>query len=234
MRITLLSDTHNKHHQITKDLPGGDLIVHGGDLSSRGYPHEITAFCKWYDGLDNYNHKVFISGNHDFLFENRRDDAAQIVNSYKNITYLQDDFVSIGEGYEPQAKIYGSPWQPEFCNWAFNLPRNGIGLQKAWNAIPDDTDILITHGPPYGILDTVLGLPDRLGCEVLANRVSILKPKIHIFGHIHSGNGYYFDGYTHYFNASVLNERYEYEYKPVTFDWDPKTNTVTFLENNQE
>lgn len=227
MRISFISDTHTKHIQVAKDLPGGDLIIHAGDISSRGYPREITAFCTWFDQLDNYDHKIFIPGNHDFMFENRREEAMQIVRSYKSINVLLDDYISVGPDEEHLVKIYGSPWQPEFCNWAFNLPRNGIGLTKVWGAIPDDTDILITHGPPFGTLDQVIGRADHLGCEVLANRLSALKPKIHVFGHIHSGNGYRFDGTTHFINASSLNERYEYEYKPITIEWDPKTNTIS-------
>jgi Icc-related predicted phosphoesterase len=234
MRITCISDTHTKHIQVAKDLPGGDLLIHAGDLSSRGYPYEVERFCQWLDELDNYDHKVFIPGNHDFLFENKREDAMQIVRSHKSINLLLDDHISVGPDEDSLIKIYGSPWQPEFCNWAFNLPRNGIGLTKAWGAIPDDTDILITHGPPFGILDKVIGRDDNLGCEVLTNRILSLKPKIHVFGHIHSGNGYYFDGTTHFINASSLNERYEYEYKPITIDWDPKTNTVTILKNNND
>lgn len=225
MRISFISDTHNKHNQIKADLPGGNILIHAGDLSSRGYPHEVEAFCKWFDKIDNYDHKIFIAGNHDFLFENRRSDAAQIVNSYKWINYLQDDRMTIG--LDPEIKIYGSPWQPEFYNWAFNLPREGWEIQKVWDAIPDDTDILITHGPPNGVLDNIIGWTDKLGCEVLIRRINAFKPKIHVFGHIHSGNGYFFDGHTHFINASVLNEKYEYEYKPLTIEWDPISNKIT-------
>ena len=230
IRITVISDTHNKHKTLNDILPGGDLLIHAGDLSSRGYSHEVQNFCKWFDSISNYDHKIFIAGNHDFLFENHPDEAAQIVNSYKWITYLQDSFVSIGEDPDALVKVYGSPWQPEFYNWAFNLPRKGEELAKVWNDVPDDVDILITHGPSHGTLDQVKGWSDQLGCELLAARLAVIKPKIHVCGHIHSGYGYVFDGSTHYFNASVLNERYEYEYAPKTFDWDPKTNSITFVE----
>jgi Icc-related predicted phosphoesterase len=126
--------------------------------------------------------------------------------------------------------IYGSPWQPEFYNWAFNLPKNGFGLAGKWEAIPDNTDILITHGPAFGTLDTVVGRRhDHLGCELLAERIEVVKPKIHICGHIHSGYGYYWNGHTHFFNASVLDEQYEYTQKPMTFDWNKETNEIEFL-----
>jgi Icc-related predicted phosphoesterase len=95
--------------------------------------------------------------------------------------------------------------------------------------IPADTDILITHGPAWGYVDQVIGRTDHLGCELLADRIKEIKPKIHVCGHIHSGHGYVFEDGTHYFNASILNEQYQYGQKPITFDWDKATNTVTFL-----
>jgi Icc-related predicted phosphoesterase len=96
--------------------------------------------------------------------------------------------------------------------------------------IPEGIDILITHGPAWGILDDVEGNRNvHLGCELLAEKIKQIKPKIHICGHIHSGHGHYFDGYTHYFNASVLNEQYLYSHKPWIIDWNPLTNEIDFL-----
>jgi Icc-related predicted phosphoesterase len=103
-------------------------------------------------------------------------------------------------------------------------------LAAKWEAIPDNTDILITHGPAFGTLDTVAGRAnDNLGCELLAERIEVIKPKIHVCGHIHSGYGYVFKDGTHFFNAAVLDEQYEYTQKPMTFDWDKETNTIEFL-----
>jgi len=233
MRITLISDTHTKHHEITHDLPGGDLLIHAGDLMNSGRnPNDITEFCKWFDGLDQYDHKVFIAGNHDRMFENFPEKSMEIVRSYKWIDYLQDDWIKVGDDKE-MVKIYGSPWQPEFHHWAFNLPRMGEELKAKWSAIPEDADILITHGPAQGKLDTS-GPPYNeplLGCELLAARIEEIKPKIHVCGHIHGGFGYKFDGHTHWFNASILNEYYEYVNKPVTFDWNPITNELNFIYN---
>ena len=230
MIITLISDTHNKHKQVHFDLPGGDLLIHAGDISSMGYEHEIREFCAWYDKIVTYDHKAFIAGNHDWGFQNNTEKVSEIVNSYKTIDYLQDDLLCVGENYEDMVKIWGSPWQPEFHNWAFNLPRNGKELEEKWSQIPVDTDILITHGPAFGKLDTVKGSTVNLGCELLAERINtVARPKIHVCGHIHSGNGYYFDGQTHYFNASVLNEHYSYAYKPVTIDWNSETNEIKFI-----
>lgn len=233
MRITLISDTHCKHKQIHFDLPGGDLLIHAGDISSMGYEHEIREFCGWYDKIVTYDHKVFIAGNHDWGFQDNVEKSMEIVNSYKTIDYLQDDLLCIGDDkdYSKMIKIWGMPWQPEFMNWAFNLPRGSAVMKDTIAQIPVDTDILITHGPRWGVLDDVEGNRGvHLGCEDLAEHINtVSRPKIHVCGHIHTGHGYYFDGQTHYFNASVLNERYVYENKPLTFDWDPETNDINFV-----
>lgn len=235
MRITLISDTHTKHDELSydpTDLPGGDLLIHAGDIMNSGRnPMDIHKFCKWFDGLNQYDTKVFIAGNHDRLFETDPEMASQIYTSFKNIEYLQDNRLDLWDQDDQQTVIYGSPWQPEFYNWAFNLPRRGDELKEKWDAIPADTDILITHGPPQDHLD-VSGPPynePHLGCELLRVKVDEQPPKIHVFGHIHGGYGYKFHNGTHFFNASILNERYEYVNRPVTFDWDPETNEITFL-----
>jgi len=229
MKITFISDTHNKHNQVTSSLPGGDLLIHAGDISSMGHKHEIQQFCKWFNSLENYTVKVFIAGNHDFGFQTEPKMAKEIVGSYKWINYLQDNFLGYGVDTENYVKIYGSPWQPEFNGWAFNLPKYGWELEQAWEEIPDDTDILVTHGPAFGYLDTIMGQYDNLGCELLTKRIKTIKPKIHVCGHIHSGYGYVFDGDTHFINASVLDEQYQYTQKPLTVEWDPVTNKLEFI-----
>ena len=235
IRISVISDTHTKHDELSydpTDLPGGDLLIHAGDLMNSGRnPMDIYKFCKWFDGLEQYHHKVFIAGNHDRIFETDPEMASEIYRSYKNITYLQDDCVQVGDD-NFMAKIWGSPWQPEFYSWAFNLPKGGPGLMSKWEAIPVDTDILITHGPPQDHLD-VSGPPynePHLGCALLREKVDEQPPKIHVFGHIHGGYGYKFHNGTHFFNASVLNEEYNYANKPFVFEWDPSTNQIFFPE----
>ena len=221
MKITFISDTHTKHKQL--DLSGGDLLIHAGDIMNSGYSKsDIHAFCEWFEAQD-YKHKIFIAGNHDRMFENHPLESNTIVNKY-DVTYLQDD-----EHLIDGVKLYGTPWQPEFCNWAFNLPRRGDGLMAKWGAIPKDTDILITHGPAYGHLDVSGYGGQNVGCELLRERIDKVKPLIHVFGHIHGSAGYKFDGTTHYFNASVLNERYEYQNKPMTIDLDLETREITFI-----
>lgn len=227
MEITFISDTHSRHTDITKDLPGGDLLLHSGDFMNSGVKqNEMFSFCDWFNKLDEYDSKIFIAGNHDILFEQSPTFVKGVLSGYKWIDYLQDEEIIVNG-----VKIYGSPWQPEFYNWAFNLPRRGPGLSSRWENIPNDTDILITHGPPQGILD-ISGPPysqGDLGCELLRVRVDELKPKIHLFGHIHGSYGYKFINGTHFINASVLNEQYEYKNKPLTVKWDKESNDLTFL-----
>jgi len=228
MKITFISDSHTKHQQISKDLPGGDLIIHAGDLMNSGYePRDIADFVNWYSSLltMDYKHRVFIAGNHDRMFEDNPELAKELVDAYSGgLIYLQDQSHVI-DG----VKIYGSPYQPAFYDWAFNLPRNGWELELKWKDIPDDTDILVTHGPPFGHCDVTPYGNLNVGCELLRARIDELKPKIHVFGHVHSGYGYKFHEGTHFINAAVLNEKYKYANKPFTIDWDPETNELEFI-----
>lgn len=230
MRITTISDTHTKHYACEKDLPGGDLLIHSGDFMNSGYSYaEAKLFFEWFDRIDNYDTKVFISGNHDRMMEiNPEWGKSELVYS-KSIDYLQDTALDLWDEFDAQIRIYGSPWQPEFHSWAFNLPRNSDVLKSKWDAIPHDTDILITHGPPFGHLDIPGGQSLRVGCELLRYRVDEIKPKIHVFGHIHGGAGYYYNGHTHFINAAILDERYVYANLPQTFDWNPITNEIKWI-----
>jgi predicted phosphodiesterase len=231
IKITFISDTHTLHNEL--ELPGGDILIHAGDIMNSGYDQtEIVDFCKWF-AVQKYNTLIFIAGNHDRRFENHLEDTNKIIKLFKRIHYLQDEELIVGNDgkIESSVKIYGSPWQPEFYNWAFNLPRGGEELKTIWEAIPEETDILITHGPPQDHLD-VSGSPynePHLGCEVLRARVDEIKPKIHVFGHIHGGHGYKLTNATHFINASIVNEQYELEYEPITLEWDRETNELKIM-----
>jgi predicted phosphodiesterase len=227
-RLTFISDTHTKHEKLNGFLPGGDILICAGDISSRGYTNELDDFFKWYDKIDNYDHKIFIAGNHDFGFQDNPDKIKGLLTGYKTIDYLQDEYMGIQDGDELELKIWGSPWQPEFHKWAFNLPR-GEKIMEKWNLIPNDVDILVTHGPAFGKLDYVPYSNLNVGCEDLLIKIQEIKPKIHVFGHIHEGAGHVFDGTTHFFNAAVLNDRYEFRNKPMTIDWDSETNQIEFI-----
>ena len=208
MEITFISDTHNMHHLMTSDLSGGPMIIHAGDISGRGKYNEVNDFLQWFSSLP-YMHKIFIAGNHDFIFE--KENALIIP---EDVIYLQDDAVTI-EGI----KIYGSPWQPWFYDWAFNLPRKGPGLYSKWESIPTDVDILITHSPPYGILDLTYRDRTPVGCEALRERLNEISPKIHVFGHIHEAYGQEKIGETLFINAAMLDLRYEYTHKPIIINY---------------
>jgi Icc-related predicted phosphoesterase len=229
-KLTFISDTHTKHEKLNGFLPGGDMLICGGDITSRGYLTEIENFLKWFDKIDNYDHKIFIAGNHDFGFQDQPNETKGLLTGYKTVDYLQDELLLVGNGdYEDMVKVWGTPWQPEFHNWAFNLPR-GQALKEKWDMITVGTDILVTHGPAFGKLDYVAYDGKNVGCEDLLFKVQEIKPKIHVFGHIHEGYGYVFDGHTHYINAAVLNGRYEFRNKPVNVLWDKNTNHLEFVD----
>ena len=233
MKITFISDTHSKHNQVTSSLPGGDVLIHAGDISNKGHRSEIQDFIKWFSTIENYTHKIFIAGNHDFGCQDEVLAVEELLRLNPGSEYLYDDIFLIGDesdDYDDMVKVWGSPWQPEFYNWAFNLPRQGAELKAVWNMIPSDVDILVTHGPPNGHLDYVDYAKQNVGCELLRDRIDLIKPKIHVFGHIHSSYGYKFDGTTHFFNAAVIDERYNFTQKPLSVEWDPKTNELNFVE----
>lgn len=199
MKIVCISDIHGMHNKIT--LPDGDMLIVAGDFTDTGKPNQLRAFAHWM-GKQPHQHKVVVAGNHDQLFEENRHRALQNMRLECDFHYLQDQSVEIGG-----LQFYGSPWQPEFCGWAFNLPR-GESLARKWKEIPNNTEVLITHGPPWGILDTNKN-DERCGCEDLARRLDDLPYlKLHVFGHIHGGAGKYVDASTTFINASVCTEDY--------------------------
>lgn len=223
-KIVFISDTHNKHKILTSNAYGnilgsGDILVHAGDSTSMGQKHEINEFLKWFSKTD-FEHKIFIAGNHDFGFEEQTD----INQEFKDlgVTYLFDNDITI-DGI----KFYGSPWQPEFYNWAFNLPR-GEELAAKWEKIPDDVDILITHGPAYGILDYA-PIGGHVGCEELYRKIVEVKPKIHVCGHIHDSYGQKSMGGIEFLNASTLNDKYEYAHKPIVVEYDTETKEINYI-----
>jgi len=207
MTFITISDTHGQHRNL--DLPDGDVLIHAGDISSRGTEYEIRSFMDWFERLD-YKYKIFIAGNHDFFFE--QEDSATIQSILpENVIYLNDSGANI-EGIS----IWGSPVSPWFYDWAFNRHR-GEDIGKHWDLIPDHIDILITHGPAFGILDrTVSGL--HVGCEELKSKIDILKPKIHICGHIHEAYGQIKTPDTLFINASVLDVRYQMVNNAIGFE----------------
>jgi Icc-related predicted phosphoesterase len=211
MQITIVSDTHGLHNQL--QLPGGDLLIHAGDVTARGNETEVVQFLEWFKN-QKYTHKIFIAGNHDWFFEN---ETAEYIQSLipKEVTYLNDSGICI-DGY----LIWGSPIQPTFFNWAFNRNR-GDEINKHWQLIPKNTDILITHGPPFGILDQTLR-GEKVGCEMLLEKVNEVQPKLHVFGHIHEGYGMIKKENSTFVNASVLDIGYRYKNEPINLVMEQK------------
>lgn len=205
MRIVAISDTHSLHQQI--EIPYGDVLIHAGDFTERGTLEEVLDFHEFFRQLP-HKHKIIIAGNHDFYFEEFPKRADQIFSKYH---YLLDQQVTI-DG----VKFYGSPWQPSFQDWAFNLDR-GTEIRAKWDLIPADVDVLVTHGAPYGIGDeTYMG--EKIGCRDLLEAVEGISPKYHIFGHIHEGYGRRVIGETTYINAAVCDVHYRVANPPIVID----------------
>lgn len=201
-KIHFISDTHTKHREL--ELPGGEILVHCGDFMSSGYEvSEVIEFLDWLEYQD-YDNKILIAGNHDRIFEDNPKAMKLILSNYPNIKYLQDSSVTINK-----LKFYGTPWTPEFCGWGFAYD-NELEGGEIFSKIPEDTDIVISHGPSYGRLDVVEGRSEHLGCQALHRAIERVNPKIFACGHIHSGFGV-LDGYgetTTFINASCLDEGY--------------------------
>lgn len=192
MKILHLSDTHGCHRRL-RDLPEADVVVHSGDFCMAGTEDEAFDFINWFCDLP-YKHKIFIAGNHDDCMY-----GAKIEGLDNNTHYLCNSGIEI-EGI----KFYGVPMFMEDCISG----RENIHYAK----IPTDTDILITHNPPYGILDFDSGM--NYGSEMLLEKLTTLNLKAHLFGHIHSNHGLEnINGIT-FSNGSIVNSNYIKHYYP--------------------
>jgi predicted phosphohydrolase len=182
--MVVISDTHGLHAAMRHSIPPGDILVHCGDCTKDIGQSDLRYFLQWFNAHP-HAVKILIAGNHDGAFEKWPDLARAMVKEVApTVTYLQDsgcEFFGI--------KFWGSPVQPEFCNWFFNRQR-GPDIKRHWDLIPDGTDVLITHGPPSDILD-VSGFDNaHCGCSDLMAAVNRVKPKYHLFGHIHHSYGF--------------------------------------------
>ena len=209
MTFVAISDTHNIHTPM--HLPDGDVLIHAGDVTGKGTEAQVYHFLEWFSAQP-HRYKIFIAGNHDFFFELAQPEriAAMMPD---NVIYLNDSGVTI-EGI----KIWGSPIQPWFFDWAFNRKR-GPEIKKHWDLIPNDTDILITHGPAHKRLDRVIRGNEAVGCVDLLKAIERVEPKFFICGHIHEAYGVIEEEKTTFINASVLNENYKMANKPIVFEF---------------
>jgi len=206
MRLVLLSDSHGQHEGLA--VPDGDVLVHAGDFCLYGSMTCVSDFAGFLDALP-HRHKVVVAGNHDFALQV---DPVRARKRLAHAHYLFDSAVEI-DGL----RFWGSPWQPEFMG-AFNLPR-GRDLERVWARIPDDTDVLVTHGPPQGVLDRTWD-GRVVGCEHLRARVAEVRPRLHVFGHIHEARGECEMDGTRFVNASVCGPGLTIAHPPVVVDLD--------------
>ena len=196
MDIICISDTHDEHEKLNGILPDGEMIIHAGDISLHGSLTEIQDFLEWFSSLP-YRYKIFVAGNHDFALEKTK----HLVKMPKNVIYLENQVVTI-ENFT----IWGSPVTPPFYNWAFmwSLEKR----RQLYKQIPDNCDIIISHGPSFGKVDKVR-IGQNVGCPLLRTRVEEIKPKLFICGHIHEAYGSSTENNITYVNASILNLEYE-------------------------
>lgn len=221
-KIVCISDTHSRHRNI--EIESCDILIHSGDGTNMGREHEVKDLVDWFCEQD-ANHIIYVPGNHDIGLEKNWEEYGQWFKDF-GINLLRDESVNV-EGVsvidfeEYEIKIYGSPMTPNFGNWAF-MDERGTAINKYWSMIDSDTDILVTHGPPYGVLDQVgsfFGSKEHVGCEMLLPAVERVKPKYHVFGHIHEGHGQLELKDTTFINAAQCNEYNTLIHKPIVIDY---------------
>ena len=238
IKVLAISDTHGHHSEI-KNIPSADILVHAGDFTESGSWRHIQAYNEWIGDLllkqNKFKFAVLIAGNHDITLDQDYYTERGYKTHHKGLAkqykicadcvhkgisvYLEDEAVEL-----LGITIYGSPYQPEYNNWAFNLPR-GDPLKKKWAEIPDrGVDVLITHGPPKYHGDKVMtdGKAQNTGCQDLLERLVQMqeRPRFHVFGHVHQGYGVTrnqrIDGVT-LINASTQDSRGQCANKPIMF-----------------
>jgi len=200
MRILHISDTHNNHH-LLNNLPAADIIIHSGDLSNAGTGKEVNDFVQWFVELD-YQHKIFVAGNHDDCLYGKK---SEIIQRFlpTNCHYLCHSGIEING-----IKFWGEPYF-----WSDDVEG---GFRQIMAQIPGDTDVLISHRPPYGILDTA---GDAFGCPDLLLAVLKIAPRYHLFGHIHASYGSEKWGATTFVNAALANQNNELVREAVVLDF---------------
>ncbi|OGF46798.1 MAG: hypothetical protein A2452_03755 [Candidatus Firestonebacteria bacterium RIFOXYC2_FULL_39_67] len=213
VKVVCISDTHGLHKSMEKKLPAGDMIIHAGDCTNVGELGQIAMFFDWYAELP-YKHKILIAGNHDFGFQDRFNDVQKFLEG-RGITYLQDSCAAI-EG----VKIFGSPWTLAFQNWAFMT--NETGLEEVYRkqiSQEGSPDIIVTHSPLKGFLDSTVTEGEHLGCNALLTPIRLHFPQYVIHGHIHGGYGKHkLNKQTTLINASICNEAYDPVNKPIVIE----------------
>ena len=200
MQILHLSDTHNQHRQLGK-LPAADVIIHSGDITFAGTGEEVLDFIEWFGSLS-YQYKIFIAGNHDYALEGQAPERIQRFLP-ENCFYLYNSGITINE-----IRFWGIPF--------FFSPDEPNSNTKTIDLVPNDADVIITHRPPFGILDQSSNT--RFGCSDLLQAVTRIRPAYHLFGHIHDAYGIEKHKQTTFLNAAVVDTNYRLVNDPILFE----------------
>ncbi|HSO31557.1 MAG TPA: metallophosphatase domain-containing protein [Labilithrix sp.] len=193
LRIVAMADTHLFHEGLV--VPDGDILVHAGDLLQHGSLGELARAADFLRALP-HPIKIVVAGNHEVCLERSPAEARALLEGF---VYLEDSQAAVHG-----LVFYGAPWQPKFRIWAFGATR-GAELASKWARIPDQVDVLVTHGPPHGFGDRIVWKDQqrRVGCADLLARVREVKPRLHLFGHIHQDPGQWTDGPTTFANVTT-------------------------------
>lgn len=216
------------HNKI--DIPDGDILIHAGDFLSRGSMPEFAKFAKNFGNIaKKFKHVIMTCGNHDGVIEKEEYICKIILRENGSNIHLLIDEEIILDGL----KFYGSPRTIEFFNWYFMYPKKDA--KRIWDKIPSDTDVLITHQPPFGKLDYVkrpnADGSHNVGCEELLNKILEVKPLLSVFGHLHHDGGKHIKGInTTYINAAICNEEYNPNRKPIIVDINIDNKSVNIVE----
>ena len=213
VKIVCISDTHGRtDDKDFPEIPDGDILLHAGDISQQGNSDHVSQFNDWLGTLP-HQHKIVIAGNHDKMLDPDLDEnAREMKRILTNCVYLEESAV-----YIKGIKFYGCPFSRKgnSTNDAFQMSTEE--LKSKWEKIPFDTDILLTHMPPYGINDLGNYSPDPQGCKNLLHEVTErVKPKLHLYGHIHNGYGSQKIGETMFVNAAIYGSAY---HQPIVIDY---------------
>lgn len=210
MKLVMMSDTHGDHERLA--VPDGDALIHCGDFSMLAKIQDLILFAKWF-GSQPHKYKLMVAGNHDAILDMDTALCKSILRQ-SGITYLENEEVSLGG-----LLFWGSPITPTYGDWFFMRDR-GDEIEKVWKNIPEGIDVLITHGPPYGILDQCpWPRAEHVGCYDLLHHARRVKPKVHCFGHIHNDGGRMLekDGTT-FINCAMMDEQYDIVREPMVIE----------------
>lgn len=204
MRVVCISDTHEFHREV--EVPDGDMLIHAGDFTHLSDPLALHDFNKWLGDLP-HAYKIVVPGNHDGLLE--EPEEREIITNAKLLVNSRVKIQGVRIWGSPVTSLPGQP---------FGVPKN-TDRKKLWAQIPDDTNILVTHSPAFGILDTEVGSTVHQGCPELLAAIKRVQPRLHVCGHVHGGYGIYRSGHTMHVNAALYDELGGMERQPIVFEF---------------